>query len=841
MATIEPRLMHLLNDSKSNHDLNELPPLQSFPIPKGSAVHVSLPSLSLEIDQRDEQFAVKLPAGPPLHHIPPFSTLNSLDDNASAQHIPPLSLVESSEDTPSSQQIPPFSTFESLDDAPHRSGPPTRLPNPTYVFDGPARIPQTANQSIRSLLGDSSPVESSSHSLRKILDDLPPELGIHDDATTKKRHRALAGKEDFVQLPQPLKKQKSAQQVMPPIINGLHEPPPNAAVFPPISSVEFRNGDHSLSLRPIKDLGHIPEDRHAPVTPTEDKTAQPTVKTRRRTKPRRKWTEEETNHLLIGVSRHGVGKWTSILEDPDFQFNDRTAGDLKDRFRTCCPDELRGQINAGGGAGKGRASQATTTSPNYSTDTQARTKRTLMLENILIGNDSQPEHDASNISPANATAASTSTSPVSSSSQPQPKASADASQKPRKSRAHRKKLEDLAELGISGPFKKSHRRERRPFTEQDDKEILEGIHRYGPAWTKIQRDEAFNLSSRQPTDLRDRVRNKYPDIYAKIEKGAFQIIKEPNNSHRNNLMEPTVNTTIENSLTSVNKPGGSSLEAQLNRTGSKENLPKWSLQHYAHDIKKHQKRLAAPSHWLLDKLSGVYAPKPSPGPHKQRECLPLIVFIRNRLKYALNGRETKAILMQRLVKVDGKVRTDSTYPAGFMDVVSIEKTGENFRLVYDTKGRFTVHRIQAEEAEYKLGKVKRVQLGRGGIPFLVTHDARTIRYPDPLIKVNDTVKINLDTGKITDFIKFDTGALAMVTAGNNMGRVGVITHRERHDGGFNIVHLKDAIDNTFTTRESNVFVIGTEKPWISLPKGKGVKLTIAEERDRRRAQTIAGH
>lgn len=73
-----------------------------------------------------------------------------------------------------------------------------------------------------------------------------------------------------------------------------------------------------------------------------------------------------------------------------------------------------------------------------------------------------------------------------------------------------------------------------------------------------------------------------------------------------------------------------------------------------------------------------------------------------------------------------------------------------------------------------------------------------------------------------------------------VGRVGVITHRERHDGGFNIVHIKDAIDNSFATRESNVFVIGNEKPWISLPKGKGVKLSIAEERDRRRAYAIAG-
>jgi len=255
--------------------------------------------------------------------------------------------------------------------------------------------------------------------------------------------------------------------------------------------------------------------------------------------------------------------------------------------------------------------------------------------------------------------------------------------------------------------------------------------------------------------------------------------------------------------------------------------------------KKHMKRLAAPSHWLLDKLSGVYAPRPSPGPHKLRDCMPLIVFLRNRLKYALNGREVKAIVMQRLIKVDNKVRTDPNYPAGFMDVISIEKTGENFRLIYDTKGRFTVHRITAEEAEYKLGKVKRVQLGKGGIPFLVTHDARTIRYPDPSINVNDTVKIDLNTGKITDYIKFDTGAIAMITGGRNMGRVGVVTHRERHDGGFNIVHLKDAVDNEFATREGNVFVIGDEKPWISLPKGKGVKLSIAEERDRRRAYALA--
>ncbi|KAM6497049.1 Ribosomal family S4e domain containing protein [Amanita muscaria] len=255
--------------------------------------------------------------------------------------------------------------------------------------------------------------------------------------------------------------------------------------------------------------------------------------------------------------------------------------------------------------------------------------------------------------------------------------------------------------------------------------------------------------------------------------------------------------------------------------------------------KKHLKRLNAPSSWMLDKLSGTYAPRPSPGPHKLRESLPLTVFLRNRLKYALTGREVTSIVAQRLIKIDGKVRTDPTFPAGFMDVISIEKSGEHFRLLYDVKGRFTIHRITPEEANYKLCKVRKVALGARGVPYIVTHDGRTIRYPDPLIKVNDTIRFDIEQNKITDFVKFDTGNIVMITGGRNMGRAGVIVHREKHIGGFDIVHVKDSLDRTFATRVTNIFVIGEGvKPWISLPKGKGIKLTISEERDlRRKRQT----
>mmetsp|Transcript_19939 Transcript_19939/g.26313 ORF Transcript_19939/g.26313 Transcript_19939/m.26313 type:complete len:260 (+) Transcript_19939:76-855(+) len=250
--------------------------------------------------------------------------------------------------------------------------------------------------------------------------------------------------------------------------------------------------------------------------------------------------------------------------------------------------------------------------------------------------------------------------------------------------------------------------------------------------------------------------------------------------------------------------------------------------------KKHLKRLNAPKHWMLSKMDGVWAPRPSQGPHKLRECLPIVLIIRNRLKYALTMKEVKQICMERHVKVDGKVRTDTNFPAGFMDVVSLEKSGDQFRLLYDAKGRFTLHRVSDDEMKYKLCRVNKQEVTKKKIPYIATHDGRTFRYADPLIKVNDTVKVDIESGKIVGQIKFDAGNLCMITKGRNSGRVGIVGHIERHPGSFDIVSVKDAAGNTFATRLQNVFIIGEgNKPWITLPKGKGIKLNILEERNLR--------
>ena len=98
--------------------------------------------------------------------------------------------------------------------------------------------------------------------------------------------------------------------------------------------------------------------------------------------------------------------------------------------------------------------------------------------------------------------------------------------------------------------------------------------------------------------------------------------------------------------------------------------------------------------------------------------------------------------------------------------------------------------------QFKLGKVVANKLGPGGVPYIVTHDGKTMRYPNPDTKVYDTVKIDLETTRPMEILKFEIGAQVYCNSGRNKGRIGILVARDRHPGMFDIVHVKDLAGNT---------------------------------------------
>lgn len=172
-----------------------------------------------------------------------------------------------------------------------------------------------------------------------------------------------------------------------------------------------------------------------------------------------------------------------------------------------------------------------------------------------------------------------------------------------------------------------------------------------------------------------------------------------------------------------------------------------------------------------------------------------------------------------------------------MDVVTIQKTNEHFRILLDTKGRILPHRIDAKESGFKLCKVLKKKIGQQKIPYIVTHDGRTLRFPHPDIQINDSIKFNFATGAIDAVVKFQNGALCTITGGNNIGRIGTLQSLEKHPGSFEIAHVRDTLGNIFSTRLSNIIVIGDAKePTISIPKGEGIKMSLMEEREARQGR-----
>ncbi|KAH0579531.1 hypothetical protein H2248_002385 [Termitomyces sp. 'cryptogamus'] len=213
---------------------------------------------------------------------------------------------------------------------------------------------------------------------------------------------------------------------------------PNLAVPP---SIKQRRVSHALPSSPrVVQAWNFRDDTglDARVPETESMTPAKKGKMRKLTngmesepylekKQRKKWSDEETQMLVAGCNRHGVGNWKTILSDPTLRFDNRSPVDLKDRFRTYFPDAYKRHY------------------PNARTHLSSKVRSTLP--------------DGSSL------------------------------------------------------FEKTRSKKRRPFTEEEDRALKAGYEKHGTVWATIVKDPVFREQGRRSTDLRDRFRNAFPELY----------------------------------------------------------------------------------------------------------------------------------------------------------------------------------------------------------------------------------------------------------------------------------------------------------------------------------------
>lgn len=239
-------------------------------------------------------------------------------------------------------------------------------------------------------------------------------------------------------------------------------------------------------------------------------------------------------------------------------------------------------------------------------------------------------------------------------------------------------------------------------------------------------------------------------------------------------------------------------------------------------MKRHLKTYPAPRFWPIRIKEREFVVRPSPGPHPISYALPLGIVLRDILNYAVTLGEVKKILSERMVLVDGKVRTDYKFPVGLMDVLYLRSSDEYYRVLPHPVKKLSLVKIPPEESSFKLVRVTGKRTLKAGNLQLNFHDGRSylMKVEDPFniqveYKIFDTIKLTLPDGEIADHIPLQPGAFVSIIGGGNIGRYGELVKLPASRSPDKLAKVKiSGVENTVTLKY--LFPIGKGSPIISI-------------------------
>ncbi|MCL4376047.1 S4 domain-containing protein [Candidatus Parvarchaeota archaeon] len=190
-----------------------------------------------------------------------------------------------------------------------------------------------------------------------------------------------------------------------------------------------------------------------------------------------------------------------------------------------------------------------------------------------------------------------------------------------------------------------------------------------------------------------------------------------------------------------------------------------------HGESKHFKRSAVTNSLVIPRKKYKYYVKPLPGKHSDKYGVSILGFLRDVLNIAGNAREARYLIKAGLVSVDGKKIREEKYVVGFSDVVNVK---DDYFLVWlNEKGKIIAVK-QDEKTDSKKVKIMSKHKGKGSKDILFTSDARNIVAEKEDMQINDSIILDLSSGKIKDKIPFEQGKEVIVFNGKNAGRTGKI-------------------------------------------------------------------
>jgi small subunit ribosomal protein S4e len=231
------------------------------------------------------------------------------------------------------------------------------------------------------------------------------------------------------------------------------------------------------------------------------------------------------------------------------------------------------------------------------------------------------------------------------------------------------------------------------------------------------------------------------------------------------------------------------------------------------------KRLAAPRSWDISRKRKRFVYKPAPGPYPAESSYPLGVITRDLAGLVTNGRETRRVLLEGKVLVDGRTRSSPSFPVGLFDVVSVPSEKTAFRLVPSPKG-LLLSKVEAAEAGKKLCSIKSKAKVKGGKLQYGLHDGKSIVDNALQLAPGDAVLIEVPSQKVIGKVKLAKDSLGLVLTGDRAGQAGRILEVQK-----GTITRERMVKISLPSGEAEipsrlVFPVGTDKPVITVGAGR---------------------
>jgi small subunit ribosomal protein S4e len=227
------------------------------------------------------------------------------------------------------------------------------------------------------------------------------------------------------------------------------------------------------------------------------------------------------------------------------------------------------------------------------------------------------------------------------------------------------------------------------------------------------------------------------------------------------------------------------------------------------------KRQLAPTFWDIKRKESQFVLRVKPGPHSKKRAYPVGIILRDILKVTNTMRESEKIVNEGKVKVDGVIRRDINFSVGLMDVIELVPTGQAYRLVPKDSKLLVPIVINENEKTLKLIKIISKVLIKGNKLQYGFHDGKCV-ISDRVMMVGDTCLVHLPSVEINSHIKFEEGAVILITSGENAGSIGKV-HTIR-DGIFSLPRrvIVSFEDRSVELPVGIVMAVGADKPIIKV-------------------------